>query len=152
LNFSYPILPAPKSTAGQKFGVVRTGSSKAHTGLDMGTGGDKVLAAADGIVTASTLSTDSRGRLIYLKHDDEYQTRYYHLDSALVKKDDAVKQGEQIAVAGKTGLPNPWPHLHFEILKNGVQVDPEKYLKSSASNALALLIGAGVLYSLLRLM
>lgn len=125
MNFSWPILPPPKSTPGQLFGA----NKGKHQGLDMGTGGDVVLAPAAGTVTAMTTVSDSRGRLLYIDHgtDDEgntWQTRYYHLASASVKKDDPVTAGMPIAVAGMAGLPKPHPHLHFEVRRNGVAIDP----------------------------
>lgn len=125
MNFTWPILPPPKSTPGQLFGA----NKGKHQGLDMGTGGDVVLAPAAGTVTAMTTVSDSRGRLLYIDHGTDengvkWETRYYHLASAAVKKDDPVTAGMPIAVAGMAGLPKPHPHLHFEVRRNGVAIDP----------------------------
>ena len=146
--FAWPILPAPYPTKGQKFGAAR--GTKKHTGLDMGKAGEKVLAAAGGTVTASSGPGDARGNYIYLKHADSYETRYMHLDRRLVSRSDVIAVGKQIGVVGKTGLPKPWPHLHFEVLKSGSYTDPEKVLppRDSGSDFLvlaAMAVGALIL-------
>jgi len=141
-TFAWPILPPPYSTKGQKFGATR--GTKRHTGLDMGTAGQKVLASATGTVSASGGPGDARGNYVYLKHTDSYETRYLHLDRRLVSRGDSVATGKQIGVVGKTGLPKPWPHLHFEVLKSGSYIDPEKVLppRSGGSDFLVLAMAA----------
>ena len=67
------------------------------------------------------------GYVVYINHEDGRQTRYGHLSKILVKAGQTVKQGEKIALSGNTGV-TTGPHLHFEILINGKQVDPEKEL------------------------
>lgn len=132
MNFAWPIQPAPKSTAGQLFGARGN-----HTGLDMGTAKDVVLAPAAGTVTAASSVSDSRGRLVHIDHgtDDEgvkWETRYYHLAAANVKRGDPVDAGTPIAVAGAVGLKQYHPHLHFEVRRNGVAIDPYDVLPSGA--------------------
>ena len=68
------------------------------------------------------------GYVVYINHIDGRQTRYAHLSKILVKAGQTVKQGERIALSGNTGV-TTGPHLHFEMLINGKQVDPLKYLK-----------------------
>lgn len=139
MRFTWPIQPPPKSTKGQQFGYVRSEGARPHEGLDMGTGGDAVLAAGDGYVIESRLTSDSRGRIVRIDHGDDgssWETRYYHLASASVEKDEEVKAGQQIAVAGQTGLPNPWPHLHFEVHRDGKLIDPMTVLPAKSSPVL----------------
>jgi murein DD-endopeptidase MepM/ murein hydrolase activator NlpD len=136
-TFTWPILPPPSSTQGQLFGAVR-GTAKPHTGLDMGTGGDAVLATADATVLESRDTKDARGQMIRLllgtdENGDAWEVYYMHLASRGVAKGDAVESGQPIAVAGMTGLPKPWPHLHFEVRKNNVPLDPLSVLSSKES-------------------
>ena len=67
------------------------------------------------------------GYVVYIEHEDGRQTRYGHLSKVLVSVGQKVKQGERIALSGNTGI-TTGPHVHFEILINGVQVDPQQYL------------------------
>jgi len=129
MQFAYPIQPPPPSTRGQLFGA----NNGKHTGLDMGNGGNVVLAPAMGQVRVATLTHDSRGRMIKIDHGTDengvtWETIYYHLASSLVRKGDQVLPGQTIAVVGMSGLPRPWPHLHFEVRQNGTAVDPQSVL------------------------
>lgn len=151
MKFSWPIQPPPKSTPGQLFGA----NKGKHTGLDMGTASDTVLAPADGVVTVNTLTSDSRGRIIHIDHgtDDDgstWETRYYHLAQSLVNRGDNVVAGQEIAVAGQSGLPLPHPHLHFEVRRDGVAVDPKTVLSSPSQTVALAAAAAGVASLLLR--
>lgn len=150
MKFSWPILPPPKSTPGQLFGA----NKGKHTGLDMGTANDVVLAPANGVVTVNTLTSDSRGRIIHIDHgtDDDgsqWETRYYHLAQSNVSRGDQVAAGDEIALAGQSGLPLPHPHLHFEVRRDGVAVDPQTVLGASGSAAVAA-AAAGIAMLFLR--
>jgi murein DD-endopeptidase MepM/ murein hydrolase activator NlpD len=125
--FAWPIQPAPKSTPGQLF-TAKLPSGKPHNALDMGTGGNAVFAAAAGAVTVSVASGDARGSIIHLDHGDTWSTRYYHLDQRFVKKGDIVSAGQQIGIAGRTGLPKNNPHLHFMVYWGSTPIDPQLVL------------------------
>ena len=67
------------------------------------------------------------GYVVYIDHPDGRQTRYGHLSKVLVKVGDTVSQGKKIALSGNTGR-STGPHLHFEILIGGSQVNPLEYM------------------------
>ncbi|OCG71598.1 hypothetical protein A9G41_02590 [Gilliamella sp. Nev5-1] len=101
--------------------------SNTSKGIDIsGSVGAKVMAAADGRVVYSGNSLPGYGNLIIIKHNDDYLTAYAHNQSILVKEQQAVRAGEQIATMGATGTSSV--RLHFEIRYKAQSVDPLKYL------------------------
>jgi murein DD-endopeptidase MepM/ murein hydrolase activator NlpD len=102
-----------------------------HTGLDIRNrkgGGDPVLASRKGrVMRAQTLS--GYGKLVEIRHEDGYSTRYAHLRRIRVRKNQKVKAGEVIGEVGSTGRATT-AHLHFEILTPGYRfVDPEPLIR-----------------------
>jgi murein DD-endopeptidase MepM/ murein hydrolase activator NlpD len=105
------------------------GASRVHRGVDVGVPrGTTVVAMRDGVVTKAGVGT-GYGNVMYIKHDDGYETRYAHLTSFNVRPGTRVKQGQVIAKSGNTGV-GSGPHLHFEIRKNGVAINPNAKLKN----------------------
>lgn len=103
------------------------GASSYHKGVDWATPtGTNVYASCGGTVVKAGWGR-GYGYVIYIDHEDGRQTRYGHLSKVLVSVGQQVKQGDRIALSGNTGV-STGPHLHFEILINGVQVDPLKHL------------------------
>lgn len=98
-----------------------------HTGIDIaGRHGAPVYAAADGkVITARYESGE--GNHIVIDHTRGLRTVYMHLSKFAVKEGDTVKKGEVIGYIGSTGR-STGPHLHYEILVWGRQVDPADYL------------------------
>lgn len=94
-----------------------------HAGIDLAVPeGTRVCAAAPGrVVTAGW--EGGFGFLVVLDHGDGYTTYYGHLSRILVQVGQYVEIGEVIALSGNTGL-STGPHLHFEIRRDGVAVDP----------------------------
>src|SRR5690606_36439997 len=90
-----------------------------------------VLAAMSGVVTM--VEQDSvLGNIVVIEHADGIETRYQALDEVLVKEGDKVKQGEVIGNAGKSLInQDAGVHLHFEIRKNDVPVNPLNYFEKS---------------------
>lgn len=112
------------------FGVPRPGHT--HKGIDIPTAaGSKVVATADGVVEYVG-NNGSYGNLVKIKHNDgTTETRYAHLKgfSSGLKAGDRVQQGQVIAISGgeagaKGAGRSTGPHLHYEVRKNGVAVDP----------------------------
>jgi murein DD-endopeptidase MepM/ murein hydrolase activator NlpD len=98
-----------------------------HKGVDFaGTLGDKVVAVATGVVTWAG-ERSGFGKLIEINHGDGYVTRYAHNERTLVMVGQTVKRGEAVALMGSTGR-STGPHVHFEVLRNGRQVDPLSYI------------------------
>jgi murein DD-endopeptidase MepM/ murein hydrolase activator NlpD len=105
----------------------KKGASTNHKGIDWATPtGTPVVASSGGTVVKAGWGS-GYGYVVYINHIDGRQTRYGHLSKVLVKVGQSVKQGERIALSGNTGV-STGPHVHFEILINGKQVNPLKYL------------------------
>lgn len=103
------------------------GASTYHKGIDWATPvGTAVMASSGGVVSRAGWGS-GYGYVIYIDHPDGRQTRYGHLSKILVSVGDHVSQGQKIALSGNTGV-STGAHLHFEILINGVQVNPLNYL------------------------
>lgn len=103
------------------------GASTYHRGVDWATPvGTAVAASCAGTVVRAGWGS-GYGYVVYINHPDGRQTRYGHLSKVLVKVGDTVSQGQKIALSGNTGR-STGPHLHFEILINGTQVNPLQYL------------------------
>jgi len=98
-----------------------------HKGIDIAAKrGTPILAVEDGVVVRSKY-VRGFGRLVEIKHGDMYLTRYAHNSKNIVKVGQKVKKGQLIALVGSTGR-STGSHLHFEIRKNGVAINPIKYL------------------------
>ncbi|OUS10682.1 hypothetical protein A9Q89_10745 [Gammaproteobacteria bacterium 53_120_T64] len=99
-----------------------------HLGVDFaGKEGSDVIAVASGIVTRSE-PYKGYGRLIEIDHGEGYVTRYGHNKTNLTAVGDLVKKGQVIAKMGSTGR-STGPHVHFEVYKNGRNVDPASYIR-----------------------
>lgn len=99
-----------------------------HGGVDWAVRtGTTVVAARGGKVTEAGWA-GSYGYCVVITHPDGVKTRYAHLSSIDVYAGQTVAQGERIALSGNTGY-STGPHLHFEIIMYGSQVDPLKYIK-----------------------
>jgi len=103
------------------------GASTYHRGVDWATPiGTSIYASSGGTVARAGWGS-GYGYVVYINHPDGRQTRYAHLSRIYVNVGDYVSQGQVIAASGNTGR-SSGPHLHFEILINGVQVNPLEYL------------------------
>ena len=103
------------------------GASTNHKAIDWATPtGTAIWASSGGTVSVAGWQS-GYGYVVYINHEDGRQTRYAHLSKIQVKVGQKVKQGQQIALSGNTGI-SSGPHVHFEILIGGKQVNPEKYL------------------------
>lgn len=103
------------------------GVAQYHPGLDIAAAkGTPVRAAATGTVTFA--GTDPEyGNLVIVDHGLGLETRYGHNERLAVNAGERVTRGQLLAAVGSTGRSSA-PHLHFEVRKNGVPVDPREYL------------------------
>jgi lipoprotein NlpD len=103
--------------------ILRKFGASGNKGIDIaGKVGEPVKAAASGKVVYAGSGLRSYGRMIIVKHGNDYLTAYAYNEKLLVKEGDTVKQGATIADMG-TG-PSGSPSLHFEVRKAGAAVDP----------------------------
>lgn len=99
-----------------------------HAGIDIkAEEGNPVKAADSGKVIYSGNGLSGYGNLIIIKHEGTFFTVYAHNKKNLASEGSLVEKGEEIAQVGDTGRATT-PHLHFEIRKNKVTVDPILYL------------------------
>jgi murein DD-endopeptidase MepM/ murein hydrolase activator NlpD len=104
-----------------------TNQREFHKGLDIGTRvGTPIIAPADGLAVFVGRE-GSFGKMIVINHGYNMVTRYGHLHEIQVKKGQYVKRGQVIGTVGKTGRCTG-PHLHYEVLVNGVPVNPLRYI------------------------
>jgi murein DD-endopeptidase MepM/ murein hydrolase activator NlpD len=103
-----------------------------HFGLDIvAPEGELITAPADGYVLFSAWTYDN-GNMIILQHSGGFTTVYKHNETLLQSSFTSVKRGDAIATLGNTGFLSNGPHLHFEVWKNGMPLNPEQFLLSSS--------------------
>ena len=109
-----------------------TGRARYHKGVDIaGRHGMPITATAAGIVSWAGAKT-GYGKLVEINHGDGFITRYAHAKAINVVEGDVVSRGQVIALMGSTGR-STGPHVHYEVLKDGIQVNPRKYIYRKAS-------------------
>jgi len=103
-----------------------------HFGIDFASAtGRPVFAAAEGYVLFSGWTPDD-GSMLMISHGGGYVSIYKHNQSLLVAARAFVKRGDAIALVGSSGKTSRGPHLHFEVWKDGVPMNPEDFLLSSS--------------------
>jgi len=119
--FSWPLVGAITSNFGMRDG-------RPHEGIDIAAEeGTPIRAAASGrVVFAGPRGT--YGLTVIIDHGNGFRTLYAHCSRIMVEAGDAVGPSTVIALAGNTGN-SRGPHLHLEVLKNGVPLDPQMFLE-----------------------
>lgn len=126
-------LPVKKAWISSYYGYRNdpfNGRREFHQGIDIaGKEGSEIFAVAGGIVTWA----DKRwgyGNMVEINHGKGYVTRYGHLKKIISKEGEAAKKGQIIGLMGSTGR-STGPHVHFEVLKVGKQVNPLDFIYAS---------------------
>ena len=108
----------------------------AHPGLDVdGETGDPIWAAARGVVVwagRAPAGYSGYGTMVLVDHGEGVQTLYAHLSSVAVAVGDPVEAGDRVGAMGTTGHVTG-SHLHFEVRRNGVIVDPTRWLPARST-------------------
>jgi murein DD-endopeptidase MepM/ murein hydrolase activator NlpD len=137
-------LPVATGSLGSSFGWRLdpfTAKSALHTGLDFqAEPGTSITAAAGGVVVAQEFHP-AYGNMVEIDHGNSLLTRYAHASRVLVKKGDLIRRGQKIAEVGTTGR-STGPHLHFEVMVQGVPQDPQKFLDAGRQAGQAPLVAA----------
>lgn len=119
VNFSNPIE-----------GIVtnRLDIEEQHFGIDLvAPKNTPVLASANGIIIYSSWS-DKDGHILIISHENDYISIYKHNEKALKKVGERVSEGDAIAIIGNSGENTSGYHLHFELWKDGIPLNPTEYL------------------------
>lgn len=124
-----PTIPPMRGYFTQGFHPPDAVRSTPHLGLDLAAKiGTTVVASADGLVVFA--GWDSfYGNLVILLHNSGYMTRYGHNQTLLCRSGQRVRQSEPIALMGNSGASSA-PHLHFEVWKDGIPVDPATLIRN----------------------
>ena len=126
-TYVYPVYGRISSSFGRRK-APKKGASTYHKGIDFAVPiGTAVAATCGGVVQRAGWGS-GYGYCVYIQHPDGKVSRYGHLSKILVKAGQTVNQGQKIALSGNTGV-STGPHLHFEILVGGAQVNPLNYLQ-----------------------
>lgn len=107
------------------------GKRTMHKGVDFaGEEGVDVIATAGGVVMWAD-KMFGYGELVEIDHGNGLRTRYGHNKALSVTVGDVVAKGDKIAIMGSTGR-STGPHVHYEVLRGGKQIDPQKYVYRKA--------------------
>jgi murein DD-endopeptidase MepM/ murein hydrolase activator NlpD len=105
-------------------GIITTYFSSWHPGIDIAAALGTPIGAADGgTVTFAGWDNTGYGYRVVMNHGNGYNTTYNHLSVISVRVGQSLGKGQQVGLMGSTGN-STGPHLHFEILRNGVYVNP----------------------------
>lgn len=117
IRLSAPVAAAPADPFGPRL-------ARFHAGIDFPAAtGTAIVAAADGVVVDAGWRAGGWGRIVEIAHDQDVTTLYAHMSEVLAKPGQRVSSGTRIGLAGSTGDATG-PHLHFEVLLRGANVDP----------------------------
>lgn len=106
-----------------------------HYGIDIAApAGSPVRAAGPGRVTRAGYRSTGYGNVVEIRHSDSIQTRYAMLSGWEVEEGDEVEAGQIIGGVGSSGANATGPHLHWEVFRDSVPVDPADMVDLSSLN------------------
>jgi murein DD-endopeptidase MepM/ murein hydrolase activator NlpD len=110
-----------------------TGRDELHEGIDFAAPmGTPIHAVAAGIVTWAG-PRGGYGNMVQIDHGNGFSTRYGHASKILVHVGETVQRGDVIALVGSTGW-STGPHVHFEVLRNGLEINPARFVALHAAS------------------
>jgi peptidoglycan hydrolase-like protein with peptidoglycan-binding domain len=136
------LLRPVRGSVGDHFGAPR-GGGRTHTGLDFPVAsGTRVGAAGVGVTEFAGWNSGGYGNLVVVRHRLGYTTWYAHLSSITTWVGEQVQGGTRLGYVGSTGN-STGPHLHFELRRNAVPIDPTPYLLSAVATRSSAAGGGG---------
>ncbi len=124
LSMIWPLSHIVEKRLSQGFRLGR----RPHTGIDLSAPrGTPIYASHEGYVIYAGNGYNGYGKLIIVEQSDTWATFYSHCDRITVREGDYVQQGEKIGTVGRTGRATG-AHLHFEVRRNQVPIDPLRVL------------------------
>ncbi|MBL7128178.1 MAG: M23 family metallopeptidase [Ignavibacteria bacterium] len=127
IPLGYPYIGEVSSEYGNRTNPFGGRSFEFHSGIDFkGEIGDKVECTADGVVELADYH-NGYGKCVIIRHKHSYSSLYGHLSEINVTTGQNVKAGDIIGYVGNTGR-STGPHLHYEIRKNGTDINPNDFL------------------------
>ncbi|HZO70484.1 MAG: M23 family metallopeptidase [Kribbellaceae bacterium] len=115
------------------FGQGGTRWARNHTGVDFAAPiGTRIGAVMKGEVISAEFA-GNYGRQVIIRHEDGTETSYNHMSEFTVSVGDYVYAGDQVGSVGMTGN-TTGPHLHFEVIVDGIQIDPLPWLRDHGLN------------------
>jgi murein DD-endopeptidase MepM/ murein hydrolase activator NlpD len=130
-HFVMPVAGRPSSGYGLRADPVHGGTVN-HPGFDLAASSGTEVAAAAGGTVVHAGPAGTYGNLVTVRHDNGFETRYAHLSQVDVKVGDVVPAGAELGKVGTTGY-STGPHLHFEVRRDGVPIDPAPLLPLNRS-------------------
>ncbi len=103
--------------------------AKKHFGTDIASSGETMISA---VLSGTVISSDytiETGYTIIIQHKSELISVYKHNKSSFVKSGDLIETGQAIAVYGNSGENTTGPHLHFELWRKGLSLNPEDFIQ-----------------------
>jgi murein DD-endopeptidase MepM/ murein hydrolase activator NlpD len=129
--FMLPVPGPDRDNFGDRRTYNQTKHSR-HAGLDyQASMGTPVSAINDGVVAFSD-EQFVPGQTIWIDHGGGVFSRYMHLSQRNVREADTVRRGDVIGLSGNSGGQKPLPHLHLDLVVNGIHVDPKDFMRTAA--------------------